>query len=552
MIVNILLWCLFGLIAGAIAQFLMPGKDPGESINAKGLLITILLGIAGALVGGMVGNSLGLGGAVGAAAPDVLDWQSLLLAVGGALLLLLAYRAARMLIGKAAPAATAYGLRSAVARSDAAMTNLTDAIKNAVTPDVVQKLSSAVGESPSAIRKALDAMIPTVLAGAASQAATTSGANHLLEMAKESVQGGTNLLSNLAGHLTGGHIESMARTGQGVLHAIFGDKLDSLMAWLANFAGIKGESASSLMGVASNLVMNALGTQARQHGLSASGLSSLLADQRGWLARLLPSGLSAIPGLNALTDYAGQAGEAVRDVAASGGRAVAGAARETYRAGAGAAQATKPWLSALAPVLAMVLALSLIPFLARGCATKEGPGPVVRAPGVAPVDVKNSGVRVSGYGPDIGRLVTLKLPNGVNLEVPEASFLPGVHRYISDTAPATRTHVVVFEPLAFDRATVKTAPDTEMAAKTLATLLNAYPGVTLHITGHTDNSGDPDTNRRLSLERANTVKDMLVKAGAPADRITTEGMGAEKPIAPNDVDANRAKNHRVELTVAKK
>lgn len=53
---NIISWLIFGLIAGVIAKLLMPGKDPG------GCLVTSLLGIAGAFVGGFVARALGLAG----------------------------------------------------------------------------------------------------------------------------------------------------------------------------------------------------------------------------------------------------------------------------------------------------------------------------------------------------------------------------------------------------------------------------------------------------------------------------------------------------------
>ena len=51
---GIVMWILFGLVVGVIAKLLMPGRDPG------GFIVTILLGIAGALVGGFVGRALGL------------------------------------------------------------------------------------------------------------------------------------------------------------------------------------------------------------------------------------------------------------------------------------------------------------------------------------------------------------------------------------------------------------------------------------------------------------------------------------------------------------
>lgn len=77
---GILSWIVFGLIAGVIAKVLMPGKDPG------GFIITILLGIAGAFIGGMIGTALGFGGVSG------FNLGSFVIAVGGAVLLLVLYR----------------------------------------------------------------------------------------------------------------------------------------------------------------------------------------------------------------------------------------------------------------------------------------------------------------------------------------------------------------------------------------------------------------------------------------------------------------------------
>lgn len=78
---GILSWILFGLIAGAIAKFLLPGKDGGN------IVVTIVLGVLGALVGGFIGTQLGLGDLSG------FDLRSMALAVGGALVLLVGYRA---------------------------------------------------------------------------------------------------------------------------------------------------------------------------------------------------------------------------------------------------------------------------------------------------------------------------------------------------------------------------------------------------------------------------------------------------------------------------
>lgn len=77
---GILVWIVFGLIAGVVAKFIMPGRDPG------GIVVTILLGIVGAVVGGFLGTALGFGTVTG------FDVRSLLIAIAGALVLLFAYR----------------------------------------------------------------------------------------------------------------------------------------------------------------------------------------------------------------------------------------------------------------------------------------------------------------------------------------------------------------------------------------------------------------------------------------------------------------------------
>ena len=80
---GILTWIVLGLVAGALAKFIMPGRDPG------GIIVTIVLGIVGALVGGFLGTLLGFGDISG------FDIRSVVIAVIGAIVLLAIYRAVR-------------------------------------------------------------------------------------------------------------------------------------------------------------------------------------------------------------------------------------------------------------------------------------------------------------------------------------------------------------------------------------------------------------------------------------------------------------------------
>ena len=78
---GLLSWVVFGLVTGAIARFFVPGS------GVYGLVVTAVLGVVGALVGGFIGAQLGIGGI------DGFDLRSIAIAVGGSIILLLGYRA---------------------------------------------------------------------------------------------------------------------------------------------------------------------------------------------------------------------------------------------------------------------------------------------------------------------------------------------------------------------------------------------------------------------------------------------------------------------------
>lgn len=70
------------------------------------------------------------------------------------------------------------------------------------------------------------------------------------------------------------------------------------------------------------------------------------------------------------------------------------------------------------------------------------------------------------------------------------------------------------------------------------------------IQGHTDSTGSDAVNQPLSERRANRVRDFLVSSGVPASRMSAVGYGSSRPAVPNDSDANRALNRRVQLEIS--
>jgi OmpA-OmpF porin, OOP family len=99
----------------------------------------------------------------------------------------------------------------------------------------------------------------------------------------------------------------------------------------------------------------------------------------------------------------------------------------------------------------------------------------------------------------------------------------------------------------FDKAVVK--PNSYGDVKNLADFMKQYPATHVEVAGHTDSVGPDAYNQKLSQRRADAVKQVLVKDGVAANRVTSVGYGESRPVADNATEAGRAVNRRVEAAV---
>lgn len=95
------------------------------------------------------------------------------------------------------------------------------------------------------------------------------------------------------------------------------------------------------------------------------------------------------------------------------------------------------------------------------------------------------------------------------------------------------------------KSTIKSESDKVLLE--VSALLAQHPDLKLRIEGHTDNVGSAATNKKLSDDRANAVRNWLLQKGAKPQNLSAAGFGDVKPVAGNESDAGRAKNRRVEL-----
>jgi hypothetical protein len=99
----------------------------------------------------------------------------------------------------------------------------------------------------------------------------------------------------------------------------------------------------------------------------------------------------------------------------------------------------------------------------------------------------------------------------------------------------------------FDKASLR--PESNLELDRLRKVMLDYPNMKIEISGHTDNKGSADYNRKLSQSRAKSVLDYLVKKGISPDRMTFAGYGFDRPLSPNETEEGRQLNRRTEFEI---
>lgn len=111
---------------------------------------------------------------------------------------------------------------------------------------------------------------------------------------------------------------------------------------------------------------------------------------------------------------------------------------------------------------------------------------------------------------------------------------------------------VAANPILFESNKAVLVPSTTALLDRIAVMARALAGTTIEVQGHTDTTGDPVRNLRLSQNRADAVVLALIARGVPAGQLVAKGYGVTKPKVPNTTTANRAINRRVEFVVTTK
>lgn len=142
------------------------------------------------------------------------------------------------------------------------------------------------------------------------------------------------------------------------------------------------------------------------------------------------------------------------------------------------------------------------------------------------------------------------VPISLNLDLTTTNNYQELQRDLT-LIPLEQGETVRLNNIFFETAKAELRPESFAELDRVVTMLKNNPSMEIVIGGHTDNVGAPASNVQLSSARATAVQSYLVSKGIALSRLRVKGFGETKPVGPNDTEAGRQQNRRVEFTIVK-
>jgi outer membrane protein OmpA-like peptidoglycan-associated protein len=421
--------------------------------------------------------------------------------------------------------------------------NLVEAVKSLFTPELINKAGNYLGENESGVSKAISGIIPAIFTGLINKVSTHEGANTVAQMAQEQNHSGIqDNVSTLFGNDGGGIMNNASK----FIHNLFGNKTDTITSLISEFSGLKGASASSLFAMVSPLILSFLGKHAAANNLNAGGLAAVVTDQQPHVEAATPEGLElqSIIGTPATTDHPHHT-EA--DTAFIESSSMSSGIR---------------WLF---PVLLFVLLAAAALYFYKGCnnttpnnehATTTEVTDTITATKAVTTASAGSVDSLGNYVYNLGNMVSIDLPNGAGkLEVGENSTEAKLVHFLMDKnamIDSAKGNWFEFTNVRFNTGSSNITEESMVQLRNMVLIAKAFPAARFKIGGYTDNTGNEDTNMRLSKTRAGVVAEKIKSLGASSSVVGSDGYGSQFPIGDNATTEGKAQNRRVSVNVKAK
>ncbi len=416
--------------------------------------------------------------------------------------------------------------------------DLIETLKNLFNNDFAGKAAAQLGESEAGVQKAMGGIVPAILTGLL-QKAGSGDAGGLVSMIKEAAGSSFSQVSDLGGGLPAG----LLAKGSDYLRTLFGSNAPSMAGAIASYAGIRPQSADTLLQTAAPASLGVIGKHAESSGLGASGILELLNSQKDKILAAVPSGLglASLLGVGSLGDIGNKLSSLTGNLKSAAN--TVGHHAEEAASGGG------KWITYLIIAIAAIL---LLWWLLRGCGDKKDTVAMVEQDSLV---VTQETVPAAPAAPMVRESIKVTLPDGKVLDAYKGGIEDKLVQFLQDpNAVAGKDVWFDFDNLNFHTGSAQITQESQVQINNLAAILNAFPKAKIKIGGYTDATGDAKKNLQLSQERATAVVTSLSAANVkPVQLQGAEGYGSQFAKAAADApDEERKLDRHISVSVREK
>lgn len=399
------------------------------------------------------------------------------------------------------------------------MESIYNGLKNLITQDLINQAAETIHENEAKTTSAVSAIIPSVL-GALLKAGATPKVQSVLNEASR-----VDVLPSIEQLFHGKISPEQQKISDDLLHAMAGTEVNDFTTAVATHNDMPFVNAKKLLSILLPVIARFLGNRADAEG-GASKLFRELETEKNDFMGLIPAGISSLLGL--VKKEKSQPLENEEEKGSKNG-----------------------WLKW---VILIALLAALI-FWWRSCNDKDN---VVQQTTELADTIKNkTGELIDEVKERIS--TDIELPNGIKLNAYKGGIEDQLYQFIKSEEykklPEDSLKNTWFN---FDNIEFKHGSSSELTEESypqlnnIVEILKQYKNVKVKVGGYTDKTGNPEANMKISQERANTIKSILVKGGIPSKRISAEGYGEKFAVYAADApDSQRALDRKIALRITK-
>lgn len=432
--------------------------------------------------------------------------------------------------------------------------NLIDTLRNELSGEAVDSLSDKLNVTPEQSKSGILFAIPVILAGIMKKISGSSSLGSL-----GSIFTGNPQSVEASPESEFGDAKSLLSRGTTIIGDLFDGKIDDISKEMMQKTDLSNEKSKNLLTMAAPLVMGHVDKLIADRNWSMSDFAGKLFEEKASIENYLPAGLASSFGL---------AGLHLPHLNQTSGANIPPIEKVSPHA----TIAPEP-PSSSGSVLKWIIIIAILALLAWWFLGKNRMGTENiqyredTTTSRMQVDsmkesslAKRAGQAVAGSLNEAGDWIynlgtnkTMKLPDGVSLNVGENSSEEKLIRFIEDSGNSVNdTTWISLDRLFFEKGKSILKPESQDQLSNIAAIMKSYPEVKLKIGGYTDNTGSADANLKISTERANVAMKDLISLGVSADRLKAEGYGQAHPIADNSTVEGQAQNRRIDVRVTEK